>query len=538
MRGRVGMRWAAAVALVVGVLLVIGFVLKAQGLPGAANVAALVSLIPLGAGLAGWARNRRGAQDLDDDRATDLGEWLRTIADGKGLTRQDLRARMQGWSGEQVDAYLDGARRPEWSFMAAFIAIVAGGNPWHREALERMIRPVWNASDATARSNGVAGAAGEQVVSREARDWFAALRNVVATRQVLRRVEISIRHHEALAAALGEMLVRISQAVMSLAAQRDAQSQRGGPRPGGNQGEGSRGQARAGKAKLREEQQETQQRLSEAERLRAATVHRLNVSEGQHHHAEQLKEQVMAQAEQARRRLAQLDSQPEALFSQDAHIPQITDEPANVLMGDTDRAVAEEILDRVDSVLRDEAETLGQLGEDLTGHSAAQATERAASRAPGRRIMGPRFVAVAAGAAIFAAGMLIAINIGPRPDPGPANYVLPLGQGSNFSYFSFDLGKRVGSATQAEASYFLSQIAGPLFSIYVHYDEVHSDVDKQACYYAANGSTEGGTLPSLYKGLRFCVLTRSGVALIEITQTPGNSGPLDLRETYWRGPNA
>jgi hypothetical protein len=538
------MRWAAAVALVVLVLLVIGLVLKTQGLPGAANAAALVSLIPLGAGLAGWARNRRGAQDQADEGTADLGQWLRTIADGKGLTRQDLRARMQGWSGEQVDAYLDGARRPEWAFMAAFIAVVAGREPWHREALERMIRPVWNASDAAARSkDGAGAAAGKRVVSREGREWFAALGNVVATRQVLRRVEISVRRHEALAAALGEMLARLSQAVTSLAAQRDAQSRRQGPRPDGSRGEGSHGQAQTGAAELREEQQETQRRLSEAERLRVATVQRLNVSEGQRHHAEQLKERVIAQAEQARRRLAQLDSHPEPIFSQDAEILQITDNPANVLMGDTDRAMAEEILDRVDSVLRDEAQTLGQLGEDLTGHPAPRGIARDGPGAPGRRIMGPRLVAVAAGAAIIAAGLLVTTNIGSGSGTGPgagsrsASYVLPLGQGSNFSYFSFDLGKQVGSraGAQVEASYNLSEIAGPLFSIYVHYGIVQSDVGKQACYYAADGSTEGGTLDSLYKGLRFCVLTSSGVALMEITQTPGNSGPLDLRETDWPG---
>jgi hypothetical protein len=115
--------------------------------------------------------------------------------------------------------------------------------------------------------------------------------------------------------------------------------------------------------------------------------------------------------------------------------------------------------------------------------------------------------------------------------------VLPLGQGSSFSYFSFDLGKQVGlgAGAQAEASYFLSRAGGPLFSIYVHYGVVQSEVGKQACYYAADGGTEGGTLPSLYKGLRFCVLTSSGVALVEILQTPGNSGPLDLREIYWPG---
>jgi TIR domain len=126
---------------------------------------------------------------------------------------------------------------------------------------------------------------------------------------------------------------------------------------------------------------------------------------------------------------------------------------------------------------------------------------------------------------------------GPGAGSRSASYVLPLGQGSNFSYFSFDLGKQVGSGAgaQMEASYFLNEIAGPLFSIYVHYGVVQSEVGKQACYYAADGRTEGGTLPSLYKGLRFCVLTSSGVALMEIMQTPGNSGPLDLRETYWPG---
>jgi hypothetical protein len=115
--------------------------------------------------------------------------------------------------------------------------------------------------------------------------------------------------------------------------------------------------------------------------------------------------------------------------------------------------------------------------------------------------------------------------------------VLSLGQGSDHSYFSFDLGKQVafGAWAQVEAVYFFRENADPLFSIIVHYGVVQSDVDKQACYYAADESIEGGTLPSLYKGLRFCVLTSSGVALMEIMQTPVNYGPLDLRETYWPG---
>jgi beta-lactam-binding protein with PASTA domain len=370
MRGRGWGGWRWAVAVLIGVLVLgLGVALRHAQLGGAANIAQIVSLAPLIVGLTGWARSRRKAQDPTCDRPIGLGEMLRTIADAQGLTGEDLRARVRGWGGDTVDAYMDGAELPGWDFVAAFLDVVAGDDRWRFEALERRVRPVWKATvDSRPHGGGAGVGVTEQgvVVIRGTGNWIMALRNVASTQRVVDGVQISIRRHEILRSGLAEMLERLTRAVDSLATERDALHRALATRqdniPSGAPGRRIRTEIEDLRSQLRD----TQQRLDRAEQLQVATVRRLEESERQRRLAERLKVEAMAHAEQARRRLADLDHHTPPVAARADAPPQLAGDATSALMGDTDRQVAEEVLDRVDSLLRDEAEALSQFDQDLT----------------------------------------------------------------------------------------------------------------------------------------------------------------------------
>ena len=123
-------------------------------------------------------------------RLADLGVLLRGIATGRGLTEDDVRARVQGpWRAGEVEQYLAGTSRPDWAFVQAF-AMVAGGNKWHRADIERQVRPVWRAA-----APGTSPAAPQQ--------QSRALRVRSATPKVLVRVIVPL----AAAAALLTVIV-------------------------------------------------------------------------------------------------------------------------------------------------------------------------------------------------------------------------------------------------------------------------------------------------------------------------------------------
>jgi hypothetical protein len=368
MRRRGSWRWAVA-AVVIGVIVLgLGVALRAAGLGAAANAAQVVSLAPLMTGVVGWARSRHTGQGQVRDRPATLGELLRTIADAQGLTSQDLRELVQGWSGELVDAYMDGIRRPGWDFVMAFLDVIAGDDRWRREVLERRIRPVWEAAtNVGSHGREAEGTAGEGVVvvMPENGDWIAALRNVARTRRVVGRLSVSIRRHEGLGTGLAEMLDRLSLAVTSLAAERDSLRLELAARRSDDRVEHLRGQVQAELESLRGQLRYAQQRLDETERIRAETARRLEISELQRRLAERLRDVAIAQAEQDQRRLAELEGYPAPTIPRLPGIPQLTEGPETVLMGNNDRQVAEEILEKIDRVLSDESESLGHMEEEL-----------------------------------------------------------------------------------------------------------------------------------------------------------------------------
>jgi len=256
----------------------LGFLLRAAGLSAAANAAQLVSLAPLIAGLAGWARVRRETRVPDEN--VGLGELLRTIADAQGLTGQDLRAQVPGWSGDVIDAFLNGTQQPGWDFVTAFLNVVGADNEWHREVLERRVRRVWEGTSGAARPNGsTSGSAAERsAVTPGGGEWISALQTVAGSRRVIGSVQGSICQHELLENGLADKLDRLSRAVTQLSIERDGlhrelalQRAEGPEEPGRKvQGEVER---------LRSQLRDAQQRLSDAEQLRAETGLRLRESE-------------------------------------------------------------------------------------------------------------------------------------------------------------------------------------------------------------------------------------------------------------------
>jgi outer membrane protein assembly factor BamB len=368
-------RWVVAALLVGALVLGLGFLLRAAGLTAAANVAQLVSLAPLVAAVIGWAKARYVGRGPDGHRMVSLSEILRTIADAQGLTGADLRARMPRWNND-LDAYLDGSRRPGWDFVNAFLDLIAGNDRWRREVLERRIRALWEAADIPQSNRSP----DKVIVSNAAAvpgttSWLRALREVADTRRVTIRVETSVDRYESLQEGLTRVLHRLTQAITSLGTERDelrdalavlaSQSQHYGSAPTGTELDDLRRQLR-----------DTQQQLTHAEQLRVDTEQRLDESEKQRRHAEQLRDKAEDQARLAWRRLAEVERRQ--VFGQlQTHAISQTSSIDLAETWNTDMAAGRRVLDQVDQILRDETVTLNRIGDDLAAAASIQGKEGA-----------------------------------------------------------------------------------------------------------------------------------------------------------------
>jgi len=533
---RSGWRWAVAAVLIAALALGLGVVLRDAGLGAAANVAQLVSLAPVVAALVGWARVRRSAQQVAGEVPATLGELLRTIADANGLTGQDLRARLHGWDEEVVDAYLSGDHRPRWDFVVAFIDVIAADDRLRRELVERRIRAVWVAG-AEAQMSG-AGSTGSDrddgIAIPEIRDWMTVLRRVADARRAVARIQESISRNEVLRTVLAEMLARLSQAVTLLTAERDDQSQDLAARHRGSGAGESRRQSGIGSDSLRGSVQDIEHRLSEAERLEAATARRLEESERQRRLAEKIRDEAIAQAERTARQLAEVEHRPASGILREAVIPQIAGDQADALMGDTDRGIAAEVLHRADQVLQNEAAALGQLDEELTS-------------APNRPAI-PRLAIVMAGSAVVI--IIISILVGAYVAGGSSSSYPGSGSGGRVRYLtllidspirytpiSWDFGKGLRlSGTTYTAHYVAAKATNkPELVFFGEYSVNISpeDAGQNACRSAILRNPDSSPVTNLHKGLIFCVQAVLGIALVEVTQNLDESRVLHLRETYW-----
>ncbi|GAA3413500.1 WD40 repeat domain-containing protein [Streptosporangium vulgare] len=337
-------------AAVVGAGLVLGtgFALRAGGWSDAADVVQVISGAPLLVALAAWAARGRQAPA---ERWTELGELLEIIAEADGLTRERLRRELPDWEEEAITAYLQGSRRPEWAFITAFIALIAQGDDWRLEVLERRIRPVWEAGDTDGQ-----GAA-------DSREWAGALAEAVRARRVLGQVYASMDRYKHLGEGLAEMLARLTEAVTALSARRQTLRQELAARRNEPQPDWAVLEAEVGR--LTSRLAEAEERLRATERLHEQTSARLAESERRRHQVEELQVTARSQAQQAFVRLAALDSRPALPASAPAALPQQFG-PLLTPMNDTDQEAAREVLRQIDQVLDTEAATLIRLHDSLT----------------------------------------------------------------------------------------------------------------------------------------------------------------------------
>ena len=181
---------------------------------------------------------------------------------------------------------------------------------------------------------------------------------------MLSLVERSVDRYRTLEVGLAEMLNRLSGAVISLTNERDRLRAELDARQIDTENGGISQRAFVELDDLRHQLRDAQERLLVAERTREATSQRLEESERQRLLAERLRDEALDQADRARRRLAELEGRPAALPMTTVGLDSAEDSQP-VLMGDDDQRIAEEVLRRVDEVLRDEAEALDQLGDKL-----------------------------------------------------------------------------------------------------------------------------------------------------------------------------
>jgi hypothetical protein len=426
MRGLRGWRSTIAAAAIGVLIFGLGVVLRVAGLGAAANVAVLVSLAPLITSLTGWAKNRHRVKEPAGDRSITFADLLRTIADAHGLTSHDLRERLPGWSDDVINAYFDGGRHPDWGFVTAFLDVVAEDDRWRREVLERRLRPAWETASISTphdvvRSGGIAGQA---TVIPQFNDWIAAMRSVASARKFVTNSTVSIIRHEDLGIHLAEMLDRLSVAVTSLTTDCDslrAQLAAQYRSVGIEHNTGPHTEIED----LRRALLDTQQRLERAEHLRRETARRLEISELQRLLAERLRDQAVAQAEDAWKRLVQLEQNPARASSRQSVISLNADAPQDSLMGETDQQLAEEILARVDHMLSDEAEALRLLKVDLAKIPMPNSASREALQSPFRFRKAAAWFGMITVAGATVAIILALANAGPS------------GQASKYSNFAF-----------------------------------------------------------------------------------------------------
>jgi hypothetical protein len=291
----------------------------------------------------------------------ELAAVLRGIADGHGLTLRDLENRMP-YGHTAISENLNGAKRPGWRFVVAFLTACAGGDRHALTELERKIRPLWESAgqDRTRKTPSVA-TSGDALVPVDVRTWVAQLHETVRTLQVVTELQSSVNRNFGLIQSLAFLTAQTSAAVLTLSAERDA----------------LREELAAREADARELRQtrlqldDTQSRLAAAERLQTEMSRRLYEALRQREEAESLKQKAVAQAEAARRRLAEIEDDAVAFVNHPSDWQEAESNLVGGLMGPADQEIADEILNAVDATLGDEAANLSALQTQIFGASDA-----------------------------------------------------------------------------------------------------------------------------------------------------------------------
>jgi hypothetical protein len=299
-----------------------------------------------------WGPLRSEYEELGE-----LAAVLRDVADSHGVTLRDLENRMPHGK-TAISENLNGAKRPEWQFVVAFLKACAGGDRHGLFELERKVQPLWEAAGkGLARRTPPVATTSDALVPVDVRTWAAHLHETARILQVVTELQSSVNRNFSLVHGLTYVMAQISSAVTTLTTERDA----------------LRKELAAREADTRELHQtrqvldHTHRRLAAAERLQTEMAGRLYEALRQREEAENLKKEAIAQAEMARRRLAELEDGAVAFTSHPSDSEEAGNSALPDLMGPADQAIANEILRRVDTSLGDEAANLSALHAEVIG---------------------------------------------------------------------------------------------------------------------------------------------------------------------------
>nr|WP_062342517.1 PASTA domain-containing protein [Herbidospora sakaeratensis] len=313
--GRIG-RWAAAAGAVFLLVSGLGLALRLGGLSDAANVAQLMSLLPLAVAAVQWAKTRR-----ETGEGVPFGDFLRGVADASGVTTAQLKERLSQWEATTVDDVLSGRMVPPWEFAADFAAVIGTGDPWQVEVVERRIREAWLAAS---------GDEPQPVAPIDARSLSDVLREVEDTREIVSEIRLSVSRYESINAGMAGVVRRLADDV-----------------------------ARLSEEDLRTELRETKAVLAEHRRRLRAAERRLARSEQQRREAELLRDAAVADHLAAMSRLRALDARPSL--------------PAAPAARSTPPPFDDRVLERVDVLLDQEAAALGRIKAEIASVRARRA---------------------------------------------------------------------------------------------------------------------------------------------------------------------
>jgi PAS domain S-box-containing protein len=300
----------------------------------------------------------------------ELASVLRDIADERGLTVRALSDRMP-YGHTKISQSLNGAKRPEWGFIQAFLTACAGRDRRALSVLVRKVRPLWEAA-APGRARPLAETAvvadghALAVVPEEVRGWVACLHDAASTQLVVAQLQSWVVKHENLAGGLQHILEQLTAAVAELQLRRRTLFAE------------VRAAVTDEVSALRAELADTRQRLTVALDLQASTAQRLDRALQQRQEGLELLHQAQVQADQARQKLVELE---ERALSEPREELELAEAGTAALMGQVDQAIAAEVLDHVDGVLREGSDTFDLLrgevrdaappGDRATGHLSA-----------------------------------------------------------------------------------------------------------------------------------------------------------------------
>lgn len=112
-----------------------------------------------------------------------LADVLRDIADSHGLTLRDLETRMP-YRHTVISENLNGAKRPAWKFVAAFLDACAGRDQHARAVLQSRVRPLWEAaSPGQATLIHATEAPADPLIPAEVQAWVTSLRETALAQQ-------------------------------------------------------------------------------------------------------------------------------------------------------------------------------------------------------------------------------------------------------------------------------------------------------------------------------------------------------------------